>query len=303
MRATIAVLALAAGLAGLPAANGATAQKTFASPQEAATALAASVRSGDRAAILAVLGNDAAGFVTSGDKVADRVMVASFLEAYDARNSIDVDGARALLIIGPNGYPFPFPIAKAGERWRFDTAAGREELLARRVGENELAAIEILRAIVDAQREYATEDRNGNGTLEYAQRFASTSGKRDGLYWRVKAGEAPSPLGALVASAADEGYQQQKKPQPFRGYYFKLLKGEGADAPTGERDYVVRGRTIGGFAAVAWPAKYGNSGVMTFIVNHEGAVYERDLGPGTQAAASSMKRFNPGSGWTRVPTR
>lgn len=303
MKPGIVSVVLAMVLSWVPIAHGAQPQKTFASPEEAVAALVASVRSANRATTLAMLGHDAASFVTSGDAVADRAMVARFLESYEGRNAIVKEGDRATLTIGADGHPFAFPIVKAGERWRFDTAAGKEELLARRIGANELDAIEILRAIVDAQVEYASEDRNGNGTLEYAQHFASTPGKRDGLYWRAKAGEPPSPLGALVASAADDGYAKQKKPQPFHGYYFRPLKGQGLDALTGELDYVVRGRAIGGFAVVAWPAKYGNSGVMTFIVNHEGTVYEKDLGPDTHAVASSMKRFNPGKGWTRVPAR
>lgn len=300
MRKTFALLAIAALLAWLPAAQGAEPQKTFATPEEAAAALAQSVRAGDRAAMLAVLGSDAATFVTSGDKVADRALARRFVESYDASHKIELAGDRATLIVGTNAYPFAFPIVKSGERWRFDTAAGREEMLARRVGENELAAIQVLQAIVDAQLEYASEDRNGNGTLEYAQRLASSPGKRDGLYWKTKSGEPPSPLGPLVASASGEGYRKENTPQPFRGYYYKMLKGQGPEAATGQQDYVVRGRAIGGFGVVAWPAKYGNSGVMTFIVNHEGTVYERDLGPNTQAAASAMTRFNPGPGWTKV---
>ena len=307
MKTVLAWIAIATSFAWLPAASAAQSeaaqpQRTFATPQEAASALAASVRSGNRAQMLAVLGNDAGSFVTSGDKVADRAMAAKFLESFDARNTLDLKGDQATLIIGPDGYPFAFPIVKADGRWRFDTEAGREELLARRIGENELAAIEVLRAIVDAQVDYASEDRNGNGTHYYAQRFGSTPGKRDGLYWKAKSGEPPSPLGALVAEAADDGYRKESGPQPFRGYYYKLLKGQGVDAPTGKLDYVVRGRAIGGFAVVAWPAKYGNSGVMTFIVYHEGTVYEQDLGKATQATASAMKQFNPGKGWAKVPS-
>ena len=303
MKPAICSVVLAMVLSLAPVAYGAQPQKTFASPEEAVAALVAGVRAGDRPTTIAVLGQGAAGSVTSGDAVADRAMVARFLESYQAHNAIVKSGDRATLTIGKDDYPFAFPIVKAGERWRFDTAAGKEELLARRIGENELDVIQILRAIVDAQLEYASEDRNGNGTLEYAQQFASKPGKRDGLYWPVKSGEPPSPLGALVASAAGEGYAKEKKPQPFHGYYFRPLKGQGLDAPTGELDYVVRGRAIGGFAVVAWPATYGNSGIMTFIVNHEGIVYEKDLGPNTQAVASSMRRFNPGKGWTRVPAR
>jgi Protein of unknown function (DUF2950) len=303
MKPAILSVVLAIVLSWVPVAYSAQPQKTFASPEEAVAALVAGVRAADRATTLAVLGHDAASWVMSGDAVADRAMVARFLESYEARNAIVKADDRATLTIGKDDYPFAFPIVKSGERWRFDTAAGKEELLARRIGENELDAIQILRAIVDAQVEYASEDRNGNGTLEYAQHFGSKPGKRDGLYWPAKAGEPPSPLGALVASAADEGYAKQKKPQPFHGYYFRPLKGQGPDALTGQLDYVVRGRAIGGFAVVAWPAKYGNSGIMTFIVNHEGTVYEKDLGPDTHTAASSMRRFNPGKGWTRVPAR
>jgi hypothetical protein len=250
-----------------------------------------------------MLGQDAASFVSSGDKVADRASFKQFVDAYDARYVINRDQDRATLAIGKDGFPFSFPIVKTGERWRFDTAAGKEEMLARRIGKNELSAIEVLRAIADAQIEYASEDRNGNGSLEYAQRIASTPGKRDGLYWRAKPGQPESPLGSLVASATGQGYGNDKGPQPYHGYFFKPLTGQGPDAPTGKRDYVVRGRAIGGYGVVAWPAKYGNSGVMTFIINHEGIVYEQDLGPDTATEVASMTRFNPGKGWTKVPGR
>jgi hypothetical protein len=304
MRTTISALVLAAIVAWTPAVQGAQAtQTTFASPEDAVAALVKAVRANDRKATLAVLGQDAASFVPSGDRVADRATAKQFLDSFDARNTIARDGDRATLTIGTDGYPFAFPIVKTGDRWRFDTAAGREEMLARRIGENELSAIEVLRAIADAQVEYASEDRNGNGSLEYAQRIASSPGKRDGLYWRAKPGEPASPLGLLVASATGQGYGNDKGPQPYHGYYFKALKGQGADAPTGKRDYVVRGRAIGGYGVVAWPAKYANSGVMTFIINHEGVVYEQDLGPETSTAVAAMTRFNPGKGWTKVPTR
>lgn len=298
----LAVVALAMALCA-PLAQSAQTQRTFASPEEAAAALVESLRASDRAGMLAVIGPDAASWISSGDATADRATIAQFLERYSAKNSIEKTGETATLTIGADGHPFAFPIVKTGDRWRFDTDAGKEELFARRIGENELNAIQTLRAIVDAQLDYASEDRNGNGTLEYAQRFVSTPGKKDGLYWRAKAGEPPSPLGSLVASASGEGYAKEKKPTPFHGYYFQPLKGQGPDALTGDLDYVVRGRAIGGFAVVAWPARYGNNGIMTFIVNHEGTVYESDLGPKTQSLASSMKRFNPGKGWTRVPAR
>ena len=303
MKTTIVSLALAAALlAWQPFAYAAAqAQKTFASPEEAVAALIASLKAYDRKQMLALLGQDAGSWIGSGDAVADRATVARFLDDYQKDNALKRDGDRATLTIGASAYPFAFPIVKSGERWRFDTAAGKEEMLARRIGANELDAIETLRAIVDAQLEYASEDRNGNGSLEYAQRLASSSGKRDGLYWPTKAGEPPSPLGPLVASAAEAGYSKEgSKPQPFHGYYFRMLKSQGPDALTGKLDYVVRNRAIGGFAVVAWPARYGNSGVMTFIVNHEGTVYEQDLGPNTSALATGMKQYNPGKGWTRV---
>ncbi len=189
------VVALAMAL-GAPLAQSASPQRTFASPEEAAAALVESLRASDRAGMLAVLGHDAANWISSGDATADRATVARFIESYSAKNSIEKSGETATLTIGTDGYPFAFPIVKTGERWRFDTAAGKEELFARRIGDNELNAIETLRAVVDAQLDYASEDRNGNGTLEYAQQFASKPGKRDGLYWPAKAGEPPSPLGA-----------------------------------------------------------------------------------------------------------
>jgi len=305
MKTMIRAFALAATIACSPIAIGAQAQAqaTFASPDEAVAALVKAARAADRKALLAVLGADAASFVPSGDRVADRSQLTNFLGAYDKRNAIAAEGDKATLSIGEDNYPFAFPLVKRGDRWQFDTAAGKDEMLARRVGQNELAAIDVLRAVTDAQFEYASEDRNGNGTLEYARRFASSPGKRDGLYWPVKSGQPPSPLGALVASAADDGYEKSAQRRPFHGYYFKPLRGQGPDAQRGAVDYIVKGRAIGGFAVVAWPAKYGNSGVMSFIVNHDGDVYEKDLGPNTQAIASAMRRFNPDKTWTKVPTR
>ena len=280
----------------------APAQKTFASPEDAVAALVQAVKAHQRADVLSVLGN-AGDWISSGDAAADRRLGERFVAAYETKHAIQRDGDTAKLTIGNDDYPFAFPLVKSGERWRFDTAAGKEELLARRIGQNELDAIKVLQAIVDAQRDYASEDRDGDGVLAYAQKFASSSGKRDGLYWPTKAGETASPLGALVARASSEGYKKQEKgPPPFHGYYYRLLKGQGKNAPSGELDYVVRGRAIGGFAVVAWPARYGNSGIMTFMVNQDGKVYQADLGPGTQAKASKLQRFDPGQGWNPVAT-
>jgi hypothetical protein len=275
------------------------AQKSYASPEEAVTALVDAVRAHDRAAILGVVGN-AGEWISSGDAVADRATGDRFVAAYDAKHSITRDGDTAKLVVGNDDFPFAFPIVKTGERWRFDTNAGKDELLARRIGENELYTINVLQAIGDAQRDYASADRNGDGVLEYAQKFASTPGKHDGLYWPVKAGEPPSPLGEFVADAAGQGYKKGSGPQPFHGYHYRMLKGQGKNAPSGALDYVVHGRAIGGFAVVAYPARYANSGIMTFIINQDGKVYEADLGRETQTKASAMQLFDPGKGWSEV---
>jgi len=278
-------------------------QKTFGSPDDAVNALVQAVKAHDKSAILAVLGK-ANAWISSGDPVADRAMGDRFVAAYDVKHSIAQNGNSATLVLGNDDYPFAFPIAKSGDRWRFDTEAGKQELLARRIGENELDAIKVLGAIVDAQMEYASADRNGDGVLDYAQKFTSSPGKRDGLYWPTKAGEQPSPLGALVARASGEGYKKKDSgPTPYHGYYYRLLKGQGKDATGGAFNYVVHGRAIAGFAVVAYPANYGSSGVMTFIVNQDGKIYQSDFGPQTQARASAMRQFDPGTGWTPVSQR
>jgi hypothetical protein len=276
-----------------------SAEKLFGSPEDAVTALVQALKAHDRAATLAVLGADE--WISSGDAVADRAARERFVAAYETKHAIALDGDTAKLTVGNDDYPFAFPLVKKGERWRFDTAAGKDELLARRIGQNELYTINVLEAIVDAQREYASADRNGDGVFAYAQKFASSPGKRDGLYWPVKAGEPPSPLGDLVAEAAGQGYSKKETgPTPFHGYYYRMLKGQGKNAESGALDYVVHGRAIGGFAVVAYPAKYANSGIMTFIVNHDGKIYQTDLGPKTAERATRMERFDPGKGWSQV---
>ncbi len=242
--------------------------------------------------------------MSSGDAVADRAASEAFVAAYDQKHAIVPDGdARAKLTIGTDDWPFAFPLVKVDGRWRFDTAAGKDEMLARRIGRNELDVIDVMLAIVDAQREYASADRDRNGALEYARKFASSAGKQDGLYWPTKAGEPQSPLGPLVVRATGEGYAKQKGPTPYHGYHFRMLKGQGPGASGGALDYVVRGRMIGGFAAIAYPAKYGSSGVMTFIVNHDGVVYQKDLGPQTATRAAAITKFDPSEGWTAVPAK
>ena len=297
----IAVVAFATTLlAPMHAFAAATKQSTFATPDDAVAALVAAAKANDPKAIRAVLGN-APGDLSSGDPVADGAMREQFVTAYDTKHALAPSGDETRLTVGKDDFPFAFPLVKTGDRWRFDTAAGRDELLARRIGENELDAIKVLQAIVDAQREYASADRNGNGTVEYARRFASRPGKHDGLYWPVKSGEPDSPLGELVAHAAGEGYRaKDTAPTAYHGYHYRMLTGQTAKASGGATDYVVRGRAIGGFGVVAYPAKYGSSGIMSFIVNQDGVVYQADLGPDTRAKASAMRRFDPGTGWTRV---
>ena len=281
------------------AASAAVVQRTFASPDEAVTALIDAVKANDQSAAFAILGPGTESWVRSGDSVADAAARESFLSKYNEKHAIAKDSdTRAMLTIGSDDWPFAFPIVNKAGKWQFDAAAGKTELLHRRIGANELAAVNVLLAVVDAQREYASADRNADGVREYARAFASTPGKHDGLYWQTASNEPPSPLGPLVKSAAREGYKAGPA-TPYHGYYFRMLQGQGPNANGGALDYVVRGHMIGGFAAVAYPAQYANSGVMTFIVNHDGVVYQRDLGPDTAKTAGAMTRFDPGKGWTR----
>jgi hypothetical protein len=295
------LLALLASLLIGSGAFAANTQRNFASPEEATQALVQAVKAHDRAATLAVLGQDAATWISSGDTAADQAAVAHFVDAYDASHHLVQKDGKATLTLGADDFPFAFPIVRKGERWHFDTAAGKLEMLARRIGENELSAIQVLQAIVDAQMDYASADRNGDGVLAYAQKFLSSPGKHDGLYWPVDPGQPPSPAGELLAKASSEGYKAGKQPPaPYHGYYYRPLTRQGKHAASGALDYVAGGRAIGGFAVVAYPARYGNSGIMTFIVNQDGKIYQADLGPTTQAKALKMKEYDPGPGWTAV---
>jgi hypothetical protein len=279
----------------------ATTQKAFASPELAAKALADAVRAADANALLAVVGPESKSWIFTGDDVADRADWKRFLTYYDKKNAIDKDGdAKAILLIGENDWPFPAPLVKKGREWVFDAAAGREEVINRRVGRNELDTIQTLLAIVDAQRAYASADPDRNGIANYAEKFISSPGKKDGLYWDTKAGEAWSPLGPLIGAASAQGYVAKSQPQPYHGYYFRMLSAQGKDAPGGAYDYRVKGRLFGGFAVVAYPASYGVSGVKTFIVNHNGVVHEKDLGAATSSVAAAMKLYNPDKSWERA---
>jgi len=275
------------------------AQQAYSSPENAAAALVAAVKTGTKSAILKVLGNAGADIVESGDDVADAEMRQRFLSAYDARNSIRTEGnKKATLILGADDFPFPIPLVNNKAGWEFDTAAGRREILYRRIGRNELDAIQTSLAFVDAQNEYAEKDRTGEGAGVYAQNIVSSPGKKDGLFWRDDSD--PSPLGELAAQATAEGYKAGEQATPYHGYYFRILKAQGPDAPGGALNYVVKGKMIGGFALIAYPAEYGNSGVMTFMVNHAGTVYEKDLGTRTERIVRRIYWFDPDQTWKKV---
>jgi hypothetical protein len=253
---------------------------------------------------LAILGPGGKELTSSGDEVADKEGREKFLNAYDEMNKLEQESAdKIVLHVGTDDWPLPIPIVEKDNKWIFDTKAGKEEILNRRIGRNELNVIEVLHAYVDAQREYASSDCKGGGVVEFAQKFISTEGKHDGLYWEAKEGEEMSPLGPLVAQAANEGYAEKAEGinfSPFHGYYYKILKGQGKHATGGIYDYVVKGKMILGFALVAYPAQYGNSGVMAFIVNQEGVIYQKDLGKNTEKIAKAMKKFDPDKTWKKV---
>lgn len=275
----------------------AQAQQSFTSPDDAASALAAAVKSGMKQDILKVLGADGEDIVSSGDDLADANARNKFVSAYDARHSVKVDDKKATLILGADDFPFPVRLIHTKSGWEFDTAEGRREILYRRIGRNELDAIQTCLAFVDAEDDYADKDR-GDGVGTYAQRIVSSPGKKDGLYWPSDNND--SPLGQLAADASAEGYKAGSEPQPYHGYYYRILTQQGASAPGGAMSYIVNGKMIGGFALVAYPADYGNSGVMTFIVNHAGTVYQKDLGGDTEARAKSVTSFDPDKTWTKV---
>lgn len=274
----------------------------FSSPVDAAAALAQAVRSGNQDEMRRVLGREGVDIVSSGDDVADRQAREKFLQSYDQKNALvtELNGS-VMLQVGEDGWPLPIPIVQRGKHWRFDTKAGKEEILNRRVGRNELYVQQVCLAIVDAQREYYSVDRNGDGIKEYAQKLISDAGQRNGLYWEAGPDEAASPLGPLVAEAAAEGYGGARRSdgerRPYHGYYFKLLTSQGENAPGGPRDYSVDGKLTEGFAIVAWPADYGNSGIMTFLVSHHGIVFESDLGRRTDRTAGTMTAFDPDRDW------
>ena len=302
MLAALACLWLMAG--GIsPARAATTGQQTFASPEQAVTALAAAWHSGDTGELLAIFGPTGEKLISSNDPVAEKSARDRLAAAYDEAHRIEADGAdKAVLILGKDEWPYPIPLEKQGADWRFDVDAGVEQILDRRIGHNEMNAIEVCRAYVEAQRDYAAEDPLGSGLHEYAQKVASTNGKRDGLYWQAAAGADESPLGSLVAAAETRGYgvASAEGRAPFEGYYYRILTKQGKNAPGGAKNYIVKGHMTGGFALVAFPAEYGNSGVMTFIVNQDGIVFQKNLGPATIARARRMTSYDPDRSWTPV---
>ena len=276
-------------------------QQTFATPREAAQAIIDAADHNDTAALLKLFGGGGKDIVESGDPTEDKASRAEFARLSRQKLQVSQDPSnpdRAILLIGSQDWPFPVPLVRQSGRWYFDSAAGRMEILAHRVGENEVNAVEVCRGYVEAQMEYAARDRNGDGVLQYAQRIVSSPGKQDGLYTQGAA-ESLVPKAFANAALADAA-QGGRKLDRYHGYYFAILKVQGPDAPAGALNYVVRGKMIGGFALVAWPAEYGVSGVKTFIVNHRGIVYEKDLGPNTAASARQMTRFNPDKSWKPV---
>ena len=278
-------------------------QLAFASPEAAVRAMVKALNSDDLKTLEAIFGPGSRDLIASGDPAADQSDREQFLKLYSERNRLEQTADKVVLSVGNEDWPFPIPMVKKDAFWRFDTEAGSEEILARRIGRNELSAIQVCLAYVDAQREYALKVRDADGLLQYAQKFRSDKGMKNGLYWHVKEGEDQSPLGPLVAAAQEEGYTGKKsggKPIPYHGYYYRILKAQGKKAPGGAYDYMVKGKMIGGFALVAFPAKYGSSGIMTFIVNHDGVVYQNDLGRNTEKAAQAIKLFNPDSMWKKV---
>jgi Protein of unknown function (DUF2950) len=281
------------------AVSSASAQQVFPTPEDAATALAGAIKSDTTRDLLKVLGPDAADIMLSGDEVADREARERFVGAYDTKHNVVVEGEKAFVVVGADDFPLPIPLTRQKAGWKFDAAAGRLEILYRRIGRNELDAIQTCRAYVDAQEEYADKDRTGAGTGVYAQRIVSGPGKKDGLFWPPSEGDA-SPLGAFIAQASTEGYKAGEGRTPYHGYYYRILTQQGPNAPGGALNYVVRGKMIGGFALVAYPAEYGNSGVMTFLVNHSGTVYQKDLGDYTATLVKRMMWFDPDQTWKKV---
>ena len=275
-------------------------QKEFDTPKQAADSLLEAAETFDVATLKEILGPDSEDLVASEDPVMEKNHAVAFAAKAKEKNSVEIDKKdpnRAILIVGNDDFPLPIPIVKRKGKWLFDTKVGREEILNRRIGANELNAIQICRGFVEAQHDYAQDKHDGSKVNQYAQRIISSPGKQDGLAWQNADGTWTGPIGEGVAKALEEGYSNPSNPQPYHGYYFKVLKGQGPDAPMGEMEFVVGGAMIGGFALAATPAEYRVTGVQTFIVGPDGVVYEKDLGPDTLKTFQSMDKYNPDKSW------
>jgi Protein of unknown function (DUF2950) len=294
--------ATASAAAKAPVSSGTAAgQKTFASPQQAADTLVAAAGTFDQAALIEIFGPDGRDIVFSGEIAQDRKHAEDFVAKAREKENVSVDpknAARALLVVGSDDWPFPVPIVKSGSKWFFDTRAGKQELLYRRIGDNELDAMSVCHGYVEAQYDYAFRKRDGYDIAQFAQRIISTPGTQDGLAWKNSDGEWEGPIGEKVARAVGQGYDLG---DPYHGYFFKILKGQGPAAPLGQLDYLVKDVMIGGFALVASHAEYGVTGVRSFIVSQDGVVYEKDLGPTTFDQFKKMELFNPDKTWDPVP--
>ncbi len=275
----------------------------FASPDDAGNALLSAAQSGDQNALIAIFGPDSKQLISSGDAVQDKNARNAFVAGYGVMHRWrSAPGGAQVLLVGVDNFPFPIPLKKDRDgKWFFDTAAGKDEILNRRIGRNELAIIEVCRAVADAEAEYFSHPHDGDNTKQYAAKFISDPGKQNGLYWQAAEGQPASPLGPLAASAAAEGYTAKPEGHTaFHGYYFRVLNGQSDQAPGGAKEYVVNGKMTGGFAFVAYPAEYGNSGVMTFMMNQDGVLLQKDLGKTTTETATAMSAFDPDSGWSIV---
>lgn len=295
---------LVAFLFSLPLTLAAQEPRVFGSPEEAATALFAAVKSDDTAALASILGADSQQLLSSGDPVADRNAMAQFASEWDQMHRLAYDDlGRVIIYLGPDNWPGPIPIVKKDGGWVFDTTAGKDELIYRRIGRNEIYTIGVLQNLVSAQQEYQSEDHGG--VRQYARYIMSDPGQQNGLYWESAEGSPPSPIGPLIADATTQGYKVQKRAvgatvAPFHGYFYKILDSQGKDAPGGAKNYMVDGKMAGGFAFVAWPAEYRSSGVMTFMINQDSVIVQKDLGPDTASIAKNMSVFNPDSTWEQV---
>ena len=278
-----------------PQANG---QKTFSSSKEAVETFIQAAREGNTSDLISILGQGTEEVISSSDSVADKTRRERFLARYDLKHSLTESAPQQLsLNIGKDGWPFPIPLVHANDKWYWDGAAGKQEILYRRIGDNELAAIEVCKGAVAAQRDYAAAGHDGLPAGIYAQRLVSEPRKQDGLYWEVNEGEIPSPAGPLLAQASSEGYSGSQKGSPYHGYYYRMLKSQGASAKGGAKSYIVNGNMSGGFAFIAYPADYRSSGVMTFLVNENGKIYQKDLGEKTVDLAQQMTEYNPDNSW------